>query len=143
MDTEHAYTAGLVDGEGTVGYSRLHAGRNRVPVVSVPSCTRSLLVPLQEIYGGSLSTKRTYKKGHSPSWVWAVQYDAALAFLTLILPFMREPEKIRRTKLLIKYHKNLTPRNGRYTPRQKRLKADFETRFFKNTRRRLALTLQD
>ena len=43
---------------------------------------------------------------------------------------MREPEKIRRAKLLVNLYLKATPRNGKYTAAQKAAKADLEQQFF-------------
>lgn len=128
---QHAYTAGLIDGEGTVTLSRLHkTDKFRSPVVSVSSTTYELLDFLKSIYGGSISPHKTYKEHYKQSWSWKLNYNAALSFLIKILPYMKEPEKIRRAKLLVERYKSLTPRNGRYTELQTTNKLRFETEFF-------------
>ena len=132
-----AYTAGLFDGEGTVAFTRQHSTGFRAPFVSIASCTIAFMKFLHKRYGGNISTKRTYKKRHSKSFVWAARYDAALRFLAAILPHMKEPEKIRRAKMLVFEYKGLTRRNGRYSQHELRLKRDFEKRFFKYTRKKL------
>jgi hypothetical protein len=88
-------------------------------------------------FGGCISTKRTYSHAHSASGVWALGGDAALKFLDLIFPYMREPEKIRRARMLIEEYKSVTPRNGRYTPMSLKRKREFERRFFKYTRKKV------
>jgi len=138
-DTILAYTAGLMGGEGTVGLVRHRANENRSPHVSVPSCTMPLLVFLQKYFGGNISTKRTYKKGHSPSCVWSLQGDSAIDFIHHLIPYLREPEKIRRARMLAYECKTITSRNGKYSSKQMKLKREFESRFFKYTRRRSVL----
>jgi hypothetical protein len=132
----HEYTAGLFDGEGTVAFSRQRVTAFRAPMVSIPSCTFALVKFLKQTYGGNISTKRTYKTGHQKSYVWALRYDAALKFLAAILPHLKEPEKIRRAKMLVEEYKGLTLRNGRYSPQQLKLKRQFEKRFFRYTRKK-------
>jgi hypothetical protein len=136
-----SYAAGLFDGEGTVGLVRRHRNCYRSPMVSVPSCTPHLLSWLWTRFGGSISTKRCYKKGHSPSGVWALGSDASLKFLDLIFPYMREPEKIRRARMLIEEYKSVTSRNGKYTPATLERKRIFEKAFFRNTRKKLSIRL--
>lgn len=59
--TEAAYAAGIVDGEGTITLTTMHAGENRRLVVSVSSTERHLLEYLVEIIGaGRITSKRTY-----------------------------------------------------------------------------------
>jgi hypothetical protein len=42
---------------------------------------------------------------------------------------------------LVFSYKSVTPRNGKYTAKALERRRSFERQFFKNTRRRLALTL--
>src|ERR1700688_1750716 len=139
MRVENAYAAGLIDGEGSISLCRHKSNEQRSPLVSVPSCTRELVNWLKSVFGGNISTKRTYKKNHSKSYTWSAHYDSCLSFLILVLPFMKEPEKIRRAEMLVKEYKKITAPNGKYTKNGLELKREFEKRFFKNTRRRLKL----
>jgi hypothetical protein len=134
MTETWAYAAGLIDGEGTIGLCRQHPAEYRSPFVTVPSTTYELIHFLQVAFGGTVSSKRTYKTGHSKSWVWSIRGNAAINFLDNLLPWMREPEKIRRATMLAHEYKSVTPRNGKYTDEAKTLKRDFEKRFFKYTR---------
>ena len=127
------YSAGLVDGEGTISLSRQHAKDSyRCPIVSVPSCTPTLVEVMKTLFGGCISNKKPSKAGHTPSQAWHVKHDAALRCLEQIVPFLREPEKIRRAKLILDEYKKVTPRNGKYTEGQRKLKLDFERRFFES-----------
>src|SRR5579864_4492089 len=132
MIADYAYTAGLIDGEGTVGlttYGR-PALRFRFPTVTVPNCTPELVRYLRSTFGGSVSNKRTYKKHHRPSYIWCLTRHRALKLLDNVLPYMKEPEKIRRAALLVNEYQVLTPRNGRYSSEMMQAKHDFERRFF-------------
>jgi hypothetical protein len=130
----YAYAAGIIDGEGTVGLSRSKPNENRSPNVTVPNCTKGLIDFMHNVFGGTVSTKRTYKPDQSPSWVWSIRGDAALRFLSKALRFMQHPEKVRRASMLTTEYKGLTPRNGKYTLDQKIAKREFESRFFKYAR---------
>jgi hypothetical protein len=98
--------------------------------VTVPSCTPELVSFLQATFGGSVSNKKPDKKNHTPSQAWRVTGDKALELLSKILPYLKEPEKIRRGKLLVDEYKKLTPRNGKYTDERRAKKLGFEHRFF-------------
>jgi hypothetical protein len=126
---EDIYAAGLFDGEGTVTLSTAN-GKFRYPVASVSSTTLCLLEFLQTHYGGHISKHKTYKKHHTASWSWKVRYDEALVFLEKVLPYLKEPEKRRRTLLLIQDYKRVTRRNGRYSSEQLEEKLTLEQRFF-------------
>jgi hypothetical protein len=127
---EHSYTAGLIDGEGTITLTRERKYPFRFPTVSVASTTYELLAWLQKTYGGQIREKKVTKSTHSRSWAWYISRRKALDVLRQAWLFMREPEKIRRARLLLTEYENLTPRNGRYTPNQRDAKLDFERRFF-------------
>lgn len=125
-----AYTAGLIDGEGTVGLCRRSRNENRSPLLTVPSTTLELVDWLKVHHGGHISTKRTYKENHSDSYAWALAGNKAIDLLQNVLPFMQEPEKIRRAVLLVNDYKSVTVRNGRYTDEMKKRKLEFEAHFF-------------
>ena len=126
----YAYTAGLIDGEGTISLTyRRKTCQYRWPMVTVPSCTVELTDFLRSQYGGCICNKRVDKDGHTPSKSWRLSGDKALAFLQEVMPHLREPEKARRAGMLVKEYKRLTPRNGKYNPEQRTRKLEFEHRF--------------
>jgi hypothetical protein len=136
MNNLYAYAAGIVDGEGSIMLSRNHAKEHRSPHVSVPSCTKQIVDFMKYMFGGHVSSKRVYKKGHSKSYVWSLNRGAAILFLEAILPMMQEPEKIRRARMLVNEYRTLTRRNGKYSKAQLILKREFEQRFFKYARKK-------
>jgi hypothetical protein len=133
MNEKFIYTAGLVDGEGTITLSQrkhksIHFFKN--PVISVASTTWELVEFLKETFGGHISSKKKYKSHHKQSYAWCVTNDNALDFIQKILPYMREPNKMYRAQLLLNEYKTVTQRNGRYSYEQREAKLDFEKRFF-------------
>lgn len=72
-------------------------------------------------------------EGNRRSWIWEIRSNAALRFLNEILPYMKEPKKIARARLLVGEYKAATVRNGRYSEQRRKLKIDFERRFFSLT----------
>lgn len=133
-ELDYAYAAGLIDGEGTITLGRQGAKcQYRRPVVSIPSTTFELLEFMHTTFNGCVSKKHKYKEGHSPSKAWKLEYDDAIAFLRLIVPYLKEPEKIRRANLILNEYKKLTLRNGRYNEKQREMKLNFEHRFFEES----------
>ena len=66
-ETDAAYLAGLIDGEGTVALTRLHRGQNRQLVVSVSSTERTLLEwVLHSTRVGKITSKCTSAPHHAP-----------------------------------------------------------------------------
>jgi len=107
---------------------------HRSPYVTVPSCTKELVDFLKATFGGQICQKRTYQERHSKSWVWAVGHDAALYFLASLLPYLREPEKVRRATLLVNGYKAVTPRNGKYSSERLAERHEFERSFFSRSK---------
>ena len=126
----HAYTAGVIDGEGTITLSRLPNREFRYPCVSVSSTTKEILDFLKESYGGSISRHKTYQKHHKQSWSWKVLNRSAINLLMDIQDLLLDPNKSYRAKLITTHYVALTPRNGRYSPEQRSKKFAFEQEFF-------------
>lgn len=130
-DLIYAYTAGIIDGEGTISIQRRRRkDYQRVPIVSVSSTTHELLKFLQDNYSGCIRNQKTYKEHHKPSWVWSVTHNRALSLIEKILPYMLEPNKVYRANLLLSGYKKVTPRNGQYTEEMLAAKLAFEHSFF-------------
>lgn len=128
---EHlVYTAGLIDGEGTI---TLLKGRSsdkfRHPVVSVTSTSKELIDFLHQTFDGVIVTQKIYKDHHKPSWSWKITYDQAIEFIRLVRPFMKESSKCQRCDMILSTYKSLTNRNGKYTTEQIQAKLDFEKAF--------------
>ncbi len=128
---EHAYTAGLFDGEGTVTPSHLHSSdKFRSPVVSVSSTPEELLTFLMSTYGGFISKHKVYKKHHKQSWIWMAKTNRAIEFLQKVIPHLKEKEKIRRAHLILSKYKSVTPRNVKYSKTKLQAKKEFQEEFF-------------
>lgn len=131
-ETVNAYIAGIIDGEGSILLSRSRAKDHyRHPVVSVSSTTLGLLEFLKQHYGGHISSHKTYQDHHKKSWSWKIGYSSAIEILINILPYMLEPKKIYRAKLLIDVYPTVTKRNGKYTEEEMKRKLQFEEDFLK------------
>lgn len=127
--TTRSYTAGLMDGEGSVMLTRASKNQFRCPQVSLTNTSYELIEFMQTTFGGSVSRHKTYQEHHKPSWVWKLTHQAALDFLRLILPYMRESVKRARATYLLTKYDQVTQRNGKYTPDQLNAKLNFEEGF--------------
>jgi hypothetical protein len=114
-DTEAAYAAGILDGEGSVYLSRNRRSRWPSPMVSVASTDHELLEWLRSRAGGSIVQKKTYQPQHARSYDWKLTDRRALMFLEIVRPFLVIKRKITRCDLLLDEYLACTPRNGRYT----------------------------
>jgi hypothetical protein len=113
-ETEKAYLAGIVDGEGTVTLSRQHKNETPIPSVSVANNNLELLKRIKRLLGGTIVFKKKRKKHHSDSYVWTIRFDKALQFLKEIRKYLivKKPQ----ADLIILKYKSVTHRAGKYTP---------------------------
>jgi hypothetical protein len=110
-----AYIAGLVDGEGTITLSRKHANERRQLVISISNTELPILdFVLRQVGAGKITTKKTVKAQHSPSFTYAIWNRQALSLLVQAAPFLRSYKR-HRAQLVRESYVRLTPRNGKYT----------------------------
>lgn len=55
---EASYLAGIIDGEGSITLTRMHANEFRRPCISIASTGFELLIYLQTITNGSINKKK-------------------------------------------------------------------------------------
>lgn len=125
------YTAGLIDGEGTITLSyKRKINPFRYPVVSVASTTIEIILALRETYGGSVCKHKVYKTHHLKSYIWRVCGSKAIELCGLLSPLLLVPEKKYRADLIAIEYPRVTEKNGKYTDATRTLKIQFENRFF-------------
>jgi hypothetical protein len=128
-ETDKAYIAGLIDGEGSVCLTRFNRGKRRAPAVTLPNTSTEPIKVFHSLCAGAVCNKPA-KPGHKPSQHVSVKYNNALKLLAAVRPYMRHPKKCYRADLLLSEYKSVTPRNGKYTPELEARRADFVRRFF-------------
>lgn len=117
FDTERAWTAGIIDGDGCITMTPMGGGRRRKPVVVVDSTDMEILEELLRLWGGGLVAKRKAREHHRQAWSWRLYgADNIIAMLQWVVPYMRCATKRQRAELLLDRYKAVTPRNGYYTP---------------------------
>jgi hypothetical protein len=126
---EAAYIAGLVDGEGTITLTRLHAGEGRRLVVSISNNDLELLKYVHSLVGaGKITGKRAASERHAPSFTWQLTSRQALGLLEQVASYLRTYKAIR-ARLALNEYLAVTPRNGKYRPDQLAKRAEFEAAF--------------
>jgi hypothetical protein len=124
-----AYIAGLVDGEGTITLTRLHAGENRRLVVSIANTEIQILqYVLDQVRAGKITNKRVVSNHHTPSFCYAITSGQALDLLRQIAPWLHSYKR-QRAELALHFYKALTPRNGKYSPELLEKRLEFEQSF--------------
>jgi hypothetical protein len=109
-----AYIAGLIDGEGTITLTRLHAHENRRLVVSIANTELQLLdFVIDHVGAGKITRKKTTSDRHTPSYCYAISSRQALSLLRQVLPYLRSYKR-QRAEMVLNRYQDLTPRNGKY-----------------------------
>lgn len=125
-ESDAAYIAGLIDGEGTVTLVRKHKSEHRQLSVSISSTELPLLDFVKSATGvGKITTKKISKSHHSPSFTYAVYNRQALNVLEQIFLFLRSYKRAR-AELILDNYLDLTPRNGKYSKDLLARKNEFE-----------------
>lgn len=126
-DTDAAYIAGLIDGEGTVTLSRRHRNENRQVCVTISSTERPMLEYVMEVIGvGKITNKTVSSERHSPSFTYSVSNRQALHLLESVVPWLKS-YKQQRAHLILSDYLRLTPRNGKYSPKLMAERRRFES----------------
>jgi hypothetical protein len=121
-----AYIAGLIDGEGTIKLSRLHANENRRLVVSIANTEIQLLnFVIHQVGAGKITRKRSACERHTASFCYAITSRQALELLEQVSPWLQSYKR-RRADLALAHYLSLTPRNGRYTAELLARRREFE-----------------
>lgn len=124
------YTAGLIDGEGSILLERNRANEHRSPAVTVASTTVEIVDWMKENWGGSISIKPAKKESHKTGYQWHLKGNKAIEMMTILVEFLVEPTKKKRAAHIINNYKNVTMRNGRYNEERLTKKLQFEEDFF-------------
>lgn len=115
-ETEKAYLAGIIDGEGTITLTKQHKNQTPSPQVSISNNNLGLLEYIKNITNcGIICAKKKYKPHHQQSWHWQTRSVTDSLF---ILKEVQSFLLVKKTQadLILENYKELTPRNGRYTP---------------------------
>jgi len=92
-NTDKAYLAGIIDGEGCISVAGRKSGSRRgrylTPTLQVTNTRRELLDWLYERYGGGIyAHMRTIQRGRKPCWLWSCAGQKALKAIRDARPYM-------------------------------------------------------
>ena len=128
-DSDAAYIAGLIDGEGTIGLVRKHRTDYRQLGISISSTELPLLEFVQSLCGtGVITRKKTARPHHSLSFTYAVYNRQALDLVEQVHPFLRTYKRAR-SAIVLREYLAVTPRNGKYSSEMLERKKAIETAF--------------
>jgi hypothetical protein len=131
LETEKAYIAGIIDGEGSIMLTRLHKNQYHSPCVSIASTDSELLQWVKVTIGsGKITSKKNYnEEKHKNSYTYTIIYDDAINLLKDIEPYLVISKKKARAQHIILKYKEVTIRNVRYKETQKLAKEPSYTDF--------------
>ena len=87
----YAYTAGIIDGEGSIGLERCGGKKyNRYAIRVIVGNTNEWLCQLLAFsFGGSLHLRPSKNPKHQDCWIWSISARQAATFLSLVLPYLQ------------------------------------------------------
>lgn len=103
LETEKAYIAGIIDGEGSIMLIRFHKNQHPAPCISIASTSLELLEWIKsKTKLGQIKCKKNYNTTkHQDSYVYTVKYDNAIELLAEITPFLVITQKKQRAELIL------------------------------------------
>ncbi|MBZ2174153.1 hypothetical protein K8M07_02715 [Schnuerera sp. xch1] len=127
LETEKAYIAGILDGEGSIMLTKFHKNQYPSPCISISSTDIELLTWIKNTTKmGKIIHKKNYnKEKHLDCYAYKVIYNDALTLLEEIQPYLIIKRKKLRTEHILDNYKNVTPRNGKYSNEMKKKKEQF------------------
>ncbi|MDF2883079.1 MAG: hypothetical protein K0R54_3636 [Clostridiaceae bacterium] len=130
-DTEKAYIAGIIDGEGSIMLQKFHSNEFPSPCISIASTTYELLDWIKSVIRkGVIKQKKNYNSSkHKDCYSYILKYNDAIKLLEEIYPYLIINSKRKRAELILNKYKALTPRNGRYSEELLKAKYEFYTEF--------------
>jgi hypothetical protein len=119
-DTELAYLAGIIDGEGYVQIARYSTGTYG-PRLTVGNTSRALIDYLHVKYGGKVYTVNPkHQRGNAkPAWTWFLGGTAMVKLLAEVEPFLLVKRAQARAVLDVsRFHALGKPRKNSWTPNE-------------------------
>ncbi|WP_195954691.1 LAGLIDADG family homing endonuclease [Clostridium tertium] len=130
-ETEKAYIAGIIDGEGKIMLQKIHKNEHPAPCVSIASTTLELLEWIKNTVGkGRIISKKNYNiEKHKDCYSYVLRRNDAIQLLNDIYPYLIINTNKKRSELIINKYKSITPRNGYYTDEMLIAKDEFYKEF--------------
>ncbi len=98
---EIAYFAGFFDGEETITLSRAGNMKYRRIQLSLVNTDKQILDWIISKFGGRIANKGRNKPTHKLRYQWILGGLKGLELLKILLPYLKEQEKVRRARLIV------------------------------------------
>lgn len=106
-ETDKAYIAGIVDGEGHISVKQQK--------ILVNNIDKKMINWLKKKTGGSVNVKPRIKKHHKKAWVWTLSPIATRGLLLIIMPYLIT-RKEKAQELIREWIKNKYPEHNPELP---------------------------
>lgn len=113
-ETDIAYLAGIIDGEGTISFGRTKT--SAFPIVTVTNTNKDILDFCLQFPGASLRKHSRSNPSHKPAWEVRWRYNPALNILDTVLPYLRAK---RGAAYAVLSWREVVRRNGKYSPEER------------------------
>jgi len=112
-----SYIAGFLDADGSIALSKKTSKHpwQRSPEVSFYNADKNILETISKKYGGKVKVRTFANENHNISYELRITSGQTLKLLEDVFPYMLHGKKKKRAELILKYYKECTPRNGKYT----------------------------
>ncbi|PKR78051.1 hypothetical protein CEY16_09040 [Halalkalibacillus sediminis] len=110
---EAAYVAGIIDGEGTISFKNIDSKGKRNPVIAITSSDLKMLVFIQSLLSGSLSSKKMMISGQ-PTYIYTIeikQKETIREALSQIQQFLRADHKKEEVERVLENFSSDSNRN--------------------------------
>jgi hypothetical protein len=127
------YISGFFDADGSISLINIHKNENKSVQVSICNNELSILKRIQQYLlekhqiRGSISRKKAQKKTHSDNFELKFTRNSALTLIKLLQS--QHPKKQHRIQVALKYYKQVTKRNGKYSEKDLSKKEAFNRLF--------------
>ncbi len=95
------YAAGLFDGEGCITLSKDKRQHTRFLKLSLGSTSHSLVLFMQEAFGGNVRGPHIRNNRSKPIYEWFISNRKAAEILVELVPYMLEVRKVARGRLVV------------------------------------------
>ena len=87
-DTELAYLAGFIDGEGTIGIVSVASHKRYVVQIAACNCNPIPIELLENNFGGKVRLRKWKNENWKPCYEWKLTARKAVAVIKSILPYL-------------------------------------------------------
>lgn len=106
-ETDKAYAAGIIDGEGSLCFDMASGTHVGVPKVYVAMTKREVVYWLKDNFNGYL---RLYKNNYGPTYTWMLSGPGCQPFVEMIKPYLKL--KVHQANVMLAFCATLRPQGG-------------------------------